>query len=89
MLVVDDDPNLNEMLTTALSFTGYDVRGAETAGAAEALVDSFDPDLIVLDVNLPDETGFELCGRQRDQGNETPVIFLTARDDSTDVMTEL
>lgn len=89
VLVVDDDPNLNEMLTTALSFTGYDVRGAGTAGDAEALVGSFDPDLIVLDVNLPDESGFELCGRLREQGNETPVIFLTARDDSTDVMTGL
>ncbi|MEM8705284.1 MAG: response regulator transcription factor [Actinomycetota bacterium] len=89
ILVVDDDPNLNEMLTTALAFGGYEVRGAETSGEAEALVASFSPDLIVLDVNLPDGTGFDLCGRLRDAGDQTPVIFLTARDDSVDVVTGL
>ncbi|MEM8705957.1 MAG: response regulator transcription factor [Actinomycetota bacterium] len=89
ILVVDDDANLNEMLTTALAFSGYEVRGAANARDAEALVGSFAPDLVVLDVNLPDESGFDLCGRLRAGGDETPVIFLTARDDGVDVVTGL
>ena len=86
VLVVDDDTSLNEMLTTALAFAGYEVRGAFDASGAEREIGAFDPDLIVLDVNLPGESGFALCRRLRDAGLETPVVFLTARDDGVDVV---
>ena len=86
VLVVDDDASLNEMLTTALAFAGYEVRGAFDAAHAEREIGEFAPDIVVLDVNLPDRNGFELCRRLRLDGIDTPVIFLTARDDAIDVV---
>ncbi|MEM9200488.1 MAG: response regulator transcription factor [Actinomycetota bacterium] len=86
VLVVDDDAHLNEMLTTALAFAGYEVRAAYDSAGAERGVETFGPDLIVLDVNLPDGDGFALCRRLRDDGVQTPVLFLTARDDNLDVI---
>src|SRR5713226_647484 len=80
VLVVDDEPNIRELVQVALKFHGCTVttaaNGADAIRQAEAVM----PDLIVLDVMLPDIDGFEVCRRLRAQGNEVPVIFLTARD---------
>jgi len=85
LLVVDDEETLAEMLGTALRFAGYDVELA--SGGIEALkaVKDNPPDLVVLDVNLPDLDGFEVCRRLRRDGHEMPLIFLTARDGIADL----
>jgi two-component system OmpR family response regulator len=88
VLVVDDEPNIRELVQVALKFHGCSVTtaasGREALRKAEAR-----PDLIVLDVMLPDMDGFEVCRRLRTAGNEVPVIFLTARDTSSDTVTGL
>lgn len=85
LLVVDDEESLAEMLGTALRFAGYEVKLA--SGGIEALraVKDDPPDLVVLDVNLPDLDGFEVCRRLRRDGHEMPLIFLTARDAMADM----
>lgn len=87
LLVVDDEESLADMVATALRFAGYQV--ALAPGGIEALkaVRTAPPDLIVLDVNLPDLDGFEVCRRLRRDGHEMPVIFLTARDELDDLRT--
>jgi two-component system, OmpR family, response regulator len=82
VLVVDDDDAIVDLLTTALRFTGYEVISAQSGFDALRCVRSDRPDLIVLDVNLPELDGFEVCRRIRRDGIQTPVIFLTARDDA-------
>ena len=84
--VIDDDGNLREMLATALRFAGYTTVAAGTCAEGLEVIDDSAPDLIVLDVQLPDGDGFDLCRTLRNQGITTPVIFLTARDQSADVI---
>jgi two-component system OmpR family response regulator len=81
ILVVDDEDYVRELLTTALRFTGFAVDEAASGLDAIARAGSFLPDLILLDVMLPTIDGFEVCRRLRADGDETPVIFLTAKDD--------
>jgi two-component system, OmpR family, response regulator len=85
VLVVDDEESLVDMLTTALRFTGYEVMSAGTGFDALRSVKETLPDLIVLDVNMPDLDGFEVCRRIRRDGIDSPVIFLTARDAPEDL----
>jgi two-component system OmpR family response regulator len=89
LLVVDDEPNIRELLSTSLRFAGFDVRTAADGNGAlrEALADEVD--LIVLDVMLPDMDGFTVTRRLREKGQHTPVLFLTARDDMADKVTGL
>jgi two-component system OmpR family response regulator len=89
VLVVDDEPNIRELVQVALKFHGCAVNTAGTGFDALRLAESSRPDLIVLDVVLPDLDGFEVCRRLRAGGNEVPVIFLTARDTSSDTVTGL
>src|SRR5947209_3970431 len=89
VLVVDDEPNIRELVQVALKFHGCAVSTAGTGADALRLAESARPDLIVLDVVLPDIDGFEVCRRLRAGGNEVPVIFLTARDTSSDTVTGL
>jgi two-component system, OmpR family, response regulator len=84
ILVVDDEPAITELVTTALRFVGFDVQSAATGREALAAAAAFSPQLIVLDVMLPDLDGVEVCGRLRTGGNRVPVIFLTARDEHED-----
>ncbi len=85
VLVVDDEESLVDMLATALRFTGYDVASAGSGFDALRAVKESRPDLIVLDVNMPDLDGFEVCRRIRRDGIDSPVIFLTARDGPEDL----
>ena len=89
VLVVDDEPNIRELVQVALKFHGCAVSTA--AGGMDAIrqAEAVRPDLIVLDVVMPDLDGFEVCRRLRAMGNEVPVIFLTARDTSSDTVTGL
>ncbi len=89
VLVVDDEPNIRELLQVALTFHGCAVTTSATGAETITLADAFDPDLIVLDVLLPDIDGFEVCRRLRAADNDVPVIFLTARDATSDTITGL
>ena len=84
VLVVDDEPNLAEVVTMALRFQGFVVETAGTGREALAAVTSFKPQLIVLDVMLPDMEGFEVARRLGSQRAGVPIIFLTARDSTED-----
>jgi two-component system, OmpR family, response regulator len=89
VLVVDDEPNIRELVQVALKFHGCSVTTAGNGKDALRQAETARPDLIVLDVLLPDMDGFEVCRRLRAAGNEVPVIFLTARDTSSDTVTGL
>jgi two-component system OmpR family response regulator len=84
VLVVDDERNITDLLSTALRFVGYDVAVAGSGRDALDRAATFAPDLIVLDVMMPDHDGFEVCRRLRADGVRAPVIFLTARDATED-----
>jgi two-component system, OmpR family, response regulator len=89
VLVVDDEPNIRELVEVALKFHGCAVTTASGGRDALRQAETSRPDLIVLDVLMPDMDGFEVCRRLRAAGNEVPVIFLTARDTSSDTVTGL
>jgi two-component system OmpR family response regulator len=89
VLVVDDEPNIRELVQVALKFHGCAVATSATGNDALRLAEAGQPDLIVLDVMLPDIDGFEVCRRLRASGNEVPIIFLTARDTTSDSITGL
>jgi two-component system OmpR family response regulator len=89
VLVVDDERNIRELVQVALKFHGCSVATAVSGTDALRQAEDGRPDLIVLDVMLPDMDGFEVCRRLRAAGNEVPVIFLTARDTSSDTVTGL
>ncbi|MDT7559987.1 MAG: two-component system, OmpR family, response regulator, partial [Pseudonocardiales bacterium] len=89
LLVVDDEPGIVELLSTALRFVGFEVRTAGSGSEALAVALSWRPDLVVLDVMLPDLDGFEVTRRLRARDGAVPVLFLTARDDVRDRITGL
>ena len=80
VLVVDDEPNIVDVISMALRFQGFAVESAGTGTEALSQVAAFRPDLIVLDVMLPDMEGFEVAKRLGAERAATPIIFLTARD---------
>jgi two-component system, OmpR family, response regulator len=86
VLVVDDEPNIRELVEVALKFHGCAVSVCATGKEALHQAEAYEPDLMVLDVMLPDMDGFEVCRTLRTGGNEVPVIFLTARDTTTDTI---
>lgn len=84
LLVVDDEENLRSMLCAALRHHGFTVDMAADGTEALAGIGATRPDLIVLDVMMPGIDGFEVCRRLRADGDLTPVLFLTARDETED-----
>ncbi|WP_425956021.1 response regulator transcription factor [Xylanimonas sp. McL0601] len=84
LVVVDDEPNIRELLSTSLRFAGFEVHAAGDGQGALQLVRDLEPDLVVLDVMLPDMDGFTVTRRMRETGRHTPVLFLTAKDDTQD-----
>jgi two-component system OmpR family response regulator len=84
VLVVDDEENIRFLVGSALELAGFDTAVAETGREALAVVESFRPDVVVLDVMLPDLDGFTVLQRLRDAGATPQVIFLTARDATED-----
>jgi len=84
VLVVDDEPNIVDVISMALKFQGFDVESAGTGAGAISSVASFKPDLVVLDVMLPDMEGFDVAERLGAQRTRVPILFLTARDATDD-----
>ena len=82
---VEDDPGLMKGLVFALEKQGYEVVCARTLHEAERCWDDGTFDLVILDVSLPDGTGFALCEEIRAQ-SKVPIIFLTAADEETDII---
>ena len=89
VLVVDDEQSITDAVATALRYEGFETREAATGRSAEKEIDDFRPDLVVLDVMLPDLDGFAIARRLRDGRQRTPVIFLTAKDATEDKLAGL
>src|SRR6266487_1910713 len=85
VLVVDDDVDLLDLTTYALRREGYSVFAAVDGQQALHRWESENPDIVLLDVNLPKLNGFEVCRRIRHE-SETPIIMLTARDEEEDIV---
>ncbi len=84
ILVVDDEENIRFLVESALQLAGMETAGADDGRSGLQLVGEYRPDLIVLDVMMPELDGFEVLERLRDSGVRTPVVFLTARDSTDD-----
>jgi two-component system, OmpR family, response regulator len=84
VLVVDDEPNIADVISMALRFEGFQVETAGSGSAALRGATAFRPHLIVLDVMLPDFDGFEVARRLGERRAGTPILYLTARDATED-----
>ncbi|WP_102194198.1 response regulator transcription factor [Microbacterium aurantiacum] len=84
ILVVDDEPNIRDLLSTGLSFAGFSVKTVANGAATISAVLEEEPDLIILDVMLPDMNGFSVTKRLRGAGFTAPILFLTAKDGTDD-----
>jgi len=89
LLVVDDEPNIVDLLATSLRFAGFEVATARNGSEALRLAPEFRPDLLVLDVMMPGIDGFSVVRRLRQDGMIAPVVFLTAKDSTEDKVTGL
>jgi two-component system OmpR family response regulator len=89
LLVVDDEPNILELLSASLRFAGFEVVTAASGHEAIKVAKAEQPDLLVLDVMLPGLDGFEVTRRLRNDGMRAPVLFLTAKDATEDKVTGL
>ncbi|MDT7538259.1 MAG: two-component system, OmpR family, response regulator [Actinomycetota bacterium] len=89
LLVVDDEPNIRELLSASLRFAGFEVSTAADGHEALASARAVKPDLLLLDVMMPGLDGFEVVKRLRQEGNKAPVLFLTARDATEDKISGL
>jgi len=86
VLVVDDEPNIVDVISMALRFEGFEVESAGSGADAIAAVAAHRPQLLVLDVMLPDIDGFEVARRLAAARAEVPIVFLTARDSTEDIV---
>ncbi len=84
ILVVDDEPNITDLVATALRYEGFEVVTALSGRAALGEIAASRPDLLILDVMLPDLDGFEVARRLRQDGRRVPILFLTAKDATED-----
>jgi len=84
VLVVDDEPNIAELVATALRYEGFEVETRDTGRGAVDAIRERSPELVILDVMLPDVDGFAVQERLRSDGRRVPVLFLTARDSVED-----
>ncbi|MEX0837863.1 MAG: response regulator, partial [Gemmatimonadota bacterium] len=86
ILLVEDNDDLAFGLRATLEFEGHDVEVAPDGGAARRTLEDGTPDLLVLDLTLPDVDGLTLLAELRTRGDRTPVLILTARGDEADVL---
>ena len=86
ILLLEDDISLVEGLCYSLEKNEYEVECAQSTQEAKQLLARKQYDLLLLDVTLPDGTGFQVCEMVRGQGNQVPIIFLTASDEEMNVI---
>jgi len=84
VLIVDDEPNIRDLLATSLRFAGFAIQAVGTGTAAVQAAEADTPDIILMDVMLPDMNGFSVTKKIRSLGITSPVLFLTARDETED-----
>lgn len=84
IIVVDDDPELRSLLARFLAEHGFETRAVDGGAALDRELSRNPPDAIVLDLMMPGEDGLAICRRLRAQGNQIPIIMLTARGDPID-----
>src|SRR5919205_1046779 len=84
VLVVDDDPAIRRSLERGLRLSGFRVRTAEDGRAALEAIGQAPPDVLVLDVSMPGMSGIQVCERLRDDGQDLPVLMLSALDETAD-----
>ena len=89
VLIVDDEPNIRDLLSTSLRFAGFSVHTVANGADAVHAAEKGEPDIILLDVMLPDMNGFSVTKKLRSMGINAPVLFLTARDETEDKITGL
>jgi DNA-binding response OmpR family regulator len=86
ILIVEDDPQIAKSLAINLKFSGYETVSATSINDAWELLKRDHFDLMCLDIGLPDGSGLDLCQKIRDEGNDIPVLFLSARTDEATVV---
>lgn len=84
ILVVDDEQNITDLVATALRYEGFEVEAVGDGRSALQATESFRPDVVLLDIMLPDVDGYEILRRLRNNGYAVPVLFLTALDGVAD-----
>lgn len=84
ILILEDDPGISLSIKDELEYEGYTVYQAEDAAQGFRTIEEKTPDLIILDIMLPDMDGYEICKRLRSEGTKTPIIMLTVRDKEID-----
>lgn len=84
ILIIEDEPNIRELILYNLKTNGYDGIDAEDGIMGITLVHREKPDLILLDIMLPGKNGYEICKELREEGNNTPIIMITAKTDEVD-----
>ena len=89
LLIVDDEPNIVELLSVSLRYAGFEVSTARSGPEAVRVARTYQPDLLVLDVMMPGMDGFDVVRRLRGDGHRVPVLFLTARDSTEDKISGL
>lgn len=85
ILIVDDEIGIRDLITDALGLAGYKTLTAADGMAASIMMRATTADLVIADINMPHLNGYDFLDRLRASGDNTPVLFLTARDDNTDV----
>lgn len=86
ILIVEDDTLLNKTLAYNLTSEGYEVESTFTYAAAVSLLQKREFDLVLLDINLPDGSGLDLCGEIRERDQSSYIMFLTANDKESDML---
>ncbi|MBN7772682.1 response regulator transcription factor [Clostridium aminobutyricum] len=84
ILIIEDEPNIIELVAYNLKNNGYEYISAEDGVMGITLVHREKPDLILLDIMLPGKNGYDICRELREEGNKTPIIMLTAKNDEVD-----
>jgi DNA-binding response OmpR family regulator len=86
VLVVEDDESVRRAIRLTCESEGYVVSELDRGGPAAARVDAFRPDIILLDLMLPDTSGFDVCRELRRRGDQTPILILSAKNEEIDIV---
>ena len=84
ILIIEDEPNIRELVKYNLEANGYEAVEAEDGNIGMTKIYTEKPDLVLLDIMLPKKDGYEICREMRSEGNNTPIIMLTAKTEEVD-----